>query len=97
MTTIDDNTHDGNKHEVDKCHCYNDNSDVHDDGDCADGDGEELLEEVGDEMMEESAFLSNLLESLTPTTHSQSMVLFKSRITLDLIGYNPEASPSWIV
>ena len=48
-------------------------------------------------MMEESAFLSNLLESLTPTTHSQSMVLFKSRITLDLIGYNPEASPSWIV
>ena len=69
-----------------------------DDGeDCADGDGEELLEEVGVEVMERSAFLSNFEVSLTPATHSQSIVLFRSRTTFALMENDPEANPSWIV
>ena len=45
-------------------------------------------------MFEESEVLSNLEESLTPATHSQSILLFRSRTTLALIGKDPEANPS---
>ena len=64
-------------------------------GDCAGGDdGEEHLDDVGIDVLEESEGLSNLEESFTPATHSQSIVLFKSRTTFALMGNDPEANPS---
>ena len=73
-----------------------------------DGDGDGLLDDIGDldgellplddeEQSESGAFLSNFDLSLSPTTLSQSIDLFKSRITLALIWKDPEAKPSWIV
>ena len=71
---------------------------------CEVEDGDGLLDDVGDmdgemlslEYVEESvsvAFLSNLDLSLSPTTLSQSIDLFKSRITLALMWKDPEAKP----
>ena len=68
------------------------------------GDGDGLLDDVGDldgelpaldnEQTDSGELLSNLDLSLSPTTLSQSIDLFKSRITLALIWKDPEAKPS---
>ena len=68
------------------------------------GDGDGFLDDVGDldgelpaldnEQTDSGELLSNLDLSLSPTTLSQSIDLFKSRITLALIWKDPEAKPS---
>ena len=68
------------------------------------GDGDGLLDDVGDldgelpaldnEQTDSGELLSNLDLSLSPTTLSHSIDLFKSRITLALIWKDPEAKPS---
>ena len=75
------------------------------DDDCFEdvGDGEDLEEvvvgvdgELSPEHSEEEACMRREL-SLTPATHSQSTLLFRSRMTLAFKWKEPDASPSWMV